>query len=109
MGENEKNASWPAESPGVVAVRPLDGYRLELRFNDGAVGVVNLEGWLIGRGGVFAALGDQAFFQQVRLSTEAGTIEWPNGVDLCPDVLYSRVTGIPIPFAEHDESSPAKA
>ena len=108
MNEKRETAAWPTKAPRVTAVQPLDGYRLELKFNDGTVGVVNLEGWLIGAGGVFAPLEDLAFFKQVRLSTEAGTIEWPNGVDLCPDVLYSRVTGIPIPFAEHEESSPVK-
>jgi hypothetical protein len=50
-------------------------------------------------------LSDPAFFQQVSVDEEAGTVQWPNGVDLCPDVLYSRATGIPIPFAEADRSS----
>jgi hypothetical protein len=109
MSDEREKAVWPVKPPRVIAVRPLDGYRLELKFNDGAVGVVNLDGWLIGAGGMFAPLEDIAFFQQLRLSAEAGTIEWPNGVDLCPDVLYSRVTGIPIPFAEREASAPAKA
>ncbi len=71
--------------------------------------MVDLEGWLIGAGGVFAPLKDKAFSQQVRLCREGGTIEWPNGVDLCPDVLYSRATGIPIPFAQRETSTPATA
>ena len=108
MNEERDKAVWPVEPPRVIAVRPLDGYRLELKFNDGTSGVVSLDGWLIGAGGMFAALEDTAFFQQVRLSTEAGTIEWPNGVDLCPDVLYSRMTGIPIPFAEREAAAPVK-
>ena len=62
-------------------------------------------GWVIGAGGVFEPLKDPAFFRQVRLNGEAGTIEWPNGVDLCPDVLYSRATGIPIPFAEAEATT----
>jgi hypothetical protein len=86
----------------------MDGYRMELKFRDGITGIVDLEGWVIGAGGVFAPLADREFFRQVRLSAEGGTIEWPNGVDLCPDVLYSRATGIPIPFAEQDHSAPAK-
>jgi hypothetical protein len=50
-------------------------------------------------------LTDRVFFQQVSVDNEAGTIQWPNGVDLCPDALYSRATGIPIPFAEVDQST----
>jgi hypothetical protein len=42
---------WPESSPRVVAVRPANGYRLELTFDDGAVGVVDFEGWLIGTAG----------------------------------------------------------
>jgi hypothetical protein len=100
MSTNEPRREWPQRSPRVTGVRPLDGFRLELTFDDGTQGVLDLEGWLIGVGGVFAPLEDKAFFQQVRVSRETGTIEWPNGVDLCPDVLYSRVTGIAIPFAD---------
>jgi len=91
---------WPSKPPRIAAVRPLADYSLELTFNDGRIGTVDLRGWVIGRGGVFEPLSDERYFRQVRLSTSGGTIEWPNGVDLCPDVLYSKATGIPIPFAE---------
>lgn len=39
---------------------------------------------------------DPAYFSQVRVDEEAGTIVWPNGADLDPLVLHSKVTGIPI-------------
>jgi hypothetical protein len=103
-----KKPEWPQKPPRVVAVRPLGAHRLELTFDEGTVGVVDFNDWLIGAGGVFAPLADEAFFRQVRLCPEGGTIEWPNGLDLCPDVLYGRATGIPIPFAEHEESAPVK-
>jgi hypothetical protein len=41
-------------------------------------------------------LKDRDYFLQVRVDPEAGTITGPNGADLDPDVLYSRVTGVPI-------------
>ena len=41
-------------------------------------------------------LEDVAYFKQVQIDPEAGTIVWPNGVDFCPDVLYSLATGRPI-------------
>jgi Protein of unknown function (DUF2442) len=38
---------------------------------------------------VFLAVEDPAIFKKVQLDSEAGTIVWPNGLDFCPDVLYS--------------------
>jgi hypothetical protein len=49
-------------------------------------------------------LEDPSFFRQVRVNSELGTIQWPNDVDFCPDVLFSRVTGKPIPFAEPEHT-----
>src|SRR6266852_1577298 len=80
----------------VKQVRYLGGYRLELRFTDGTKGELDFEGRVVGRGGVFGPLEDIVFFRQVKVDPEAGTIVWPNEVDLCPDVLYSLVTGKPI-------------
>jgi hypothetical protein len=96
---------WPEKQPRVVQVKPLDDFQVELSFNDGTVGVLDLKGWIVGRGGIFEPLKDPAFFKQVRLSQTGGTIEWPGGIDLCPDVLYSRLTGTPIPFAEPQAKS----
>lgn len=39
-------------------------------------------------GEVFETLRDRAVFAQVSVDTVAGTICWPNGVDLDPDVLH---------------------
>ncbi len=36
------------------------------------------------------------YFQRVRLNAELGSVGWPNGADLDPDVLYARITGEPI-------------
>ena len=79
--------------PRVTAVRHIEEYRLELTFTDGARGELDFNERIVGRGGVFAPLHDIAFFSQVQVDPEAGTIVWPNGVDFCPDVLYSLVTG----------------
>ncbi len=83
----------------IIEVRPLDGYRLWLRFEDGAAGEVDLA-QMIQFDGVFAPVRERAYFVQVRVDPECGTIVWPNGADLDPLVLYSKVTGIPIPKIE---------
>ncbi len=86
--------------PRVEQVRHLRDYRLELRFTDGTKGELDLKERVVGRGGVFAPLEDVSFFKQVRVDPEAGTIVWPNEVDLCPDVLYGLVTGRPVRVLE---------
>lgn len=84
-------------APRITSVKPLEPYRLELVFSDGAQGQLDLTDWIVGQGGVFQSLENPDFFKQVRVNTELGTIQWPNDVDFCPDVLYSRLTGKPVP------------
>ena len=83
--------------PRVKQVRHLGGYRLEMSFTDGTKAELDFEERVVGRGGVFSPLEEIVFFSRVKVDPEAGTIVWPNGVDLCPDVLYSLATGKPIP------------
>jgi hypothetical protein len=86
--------------PRVEQVRHLGEYRLELLFTDGTKGELHLKERVVGRGGVFAPLEDISFFKQLQVDPESGTIVWPNEVDLCPDVLYSLVTGKPVGVLE---------
>jgi uncharacterized protein DUF2442 len=84
----------------IVATKALGDYRLYLRFEDGVEGVVDLAPHLSFRG-VFEPLRDPEYFAQVGVDAVLGTVVWPNGADLDPDVLYGRVTGTPI-LQEHD-------
>lgn len=74
----------------IVFASPLEGHRLCIRFEDGVEGVVDL-GTIIGFRGVFTPLKDPAYFAQVRVDPDLGTVSWPNGADLDPDVLYGRL------------------
>ncbi|MBI1723997.1 MAG: DUF2442 domain-containing protein [Gemmatimonadetes bacterium] len=80
--------------PRIAAVTVLEPYRVHLRFADGSEGTVDLGPRVKGRGGVFTALQDPAFFARVVVDPEAGTIVWPNGVDLDPDVLFEAAHGV---------------
>lgn len=76
----------------IVSVRPTTEYRLQLTFEDGVEGEIDISA-LIDFEGVFAALKDRREFINVRVDSELGTICWPNGADLDPDVLYAVITG----------------
>lgn len=80
----------------VTQVRPLPGRQLDLTFEDGLHAVVDLNLIIKSYQGVFSPLLDDFYFQQVKVNPELGTIVWPNGADVCPDVLYSAASGKPI-------------
>ena len=81
--------------PNVERVTQTAPYRLRLRFDDGAEGEIDVKE-MISFVGVFEPLRDPEYFSRVRVDPEVGTIVWPNGADLDPLVLHSRVTGVPI-------------
>ena len=72
--------------PGVVAVAPLADYRLLLTFDNGERRQFDVRPYL--DRGVFAALRDPAVFNSVRVSFD--TIQWANGADICPEVLFAE-------------------
>ncbi len=74
----------------VVSVSTLEGFRLRLRFDNGAEGVADLSD-LAGRG-VMSIWNERAVFDQARV-TDAGAVEWPGNIDICGDALYMRATG----------------
>jgi hypothetical protein len=80
----------------IVEAVPLDDYCLKLRFEDGTTGTVDVSR-CVSFTGVFAALRDPAQFSAVQVNSELGTVCWPCGADLDPDVLYALVTGAPVP------------
>lgn len=77
--------------PKVVEVKPLDGYRLWLRFDDGASGTVDLSAELWGP--MFEPLKDKTLFAQATIHPELETVTWPNGADLAPEFLYKQAAG----------------
>ena len=69
----------------VTAARPLDGYRVEVRFDDGREGIADLEDAL--NGPMFEPLKDPEMFRKFRVDEELRTIVWPNGADLAPEYI----------------------
>lgn len=74
--------------PRVESDRPLEGYRLAIRFDDGTEGEVCLRDRLFGP--VFEPLQDEEVFAQAFVD-EFGAVAWPGGADLAPDALYEKL------------------
>ncbi len=70
----------------IVDAEALGGYVLRLTFSDGLVRELDLDGFL--HGGVFDSLRDPTEFARVVVDVVAGTVSWPIGIDLDPDVLH---------------------
>lgn len=76
----------PKRPPRITNVEVLDRYVVRLRFTDGLVRTIDLGPRL--RGPVFEPLLDLDRFREVTVDHELGTIVWPNGADMDPDVLH---------------------
>jgi hypothetical protein len=77
----------------IRTVQPLEGFVLRLGFDDGTEREIDLAAELWGP--VFEPLRDPQLFRQVRVDEELGTIVWPNGADMDPDVLHGDMTPAP--------------
>lgn len=71
---------------GIIGVEHVRGFVVRLTLTDDLVRELDLEPVL--EGGVLASLRDPAEFSGVFVDDVAGTIGWPNGIDLDPDVLH---------------------
>lgn len=71
---------------GVIDVKPLDNYKLELIFENKEVRLFDFTPYL--NTGVFSELQDHSMFKTVHICYD--TIEWANGADLDPEVLYEK-------------------
>jgi hypothetical protein len=80
--------------PVVTGVAVVGDHVLRLLFSDGTAGDVDFsaEQWT----GVLAPLNDPAYFAEVTVDPEAGTIAWPDGIDFAPEPLYEQAKAHPL-------------
>ena len=72
--------------PKVKTVVPLPDYRLLLTFDNDERRLFDVKPYLTK--GVFSALADESLFRSVRVRFD--TVEWSNGADICPEVLFAE-------------------
>ncbi len=79
----------PSQLVRVKTVTPLESFKARLEFENGAIKEVDLEPYLWGP--IFEPVRqDRNVFQA--MSVREGTLCWPNGADIDPDVLYYGLT-----------------
>lgn len=71
-------------NPRVVNVEPVQNFMLLITFSNGEVKYFDVKPYL--GIGIFKELKDMSVFNSVK--PFLGSIQWANGVDLCPDTLY---------------------
>ncbi len=77
----------PYKLVDVTSVEVLHDHVVRLGFSDGCVGEIDLGPKL--RGPIFEPItADYDLFCKVSTDLEPGTIAWPNGADLAPEVLH---------------------
>ncbi len=70
----------------VTNARYVDGYKVEVSFNNGRKGVADLTDAL--KGPMFEPLKNKLEFSTLTVDKELETIVWPNGADLAPEYIY---------------------
>jgi len=64
----------------------IKGFEVQLLFNTGEKGVVNLVDQL--KGPIFESLKNPADFSKLLVNDDLGTVVWENGADFAPEFLY---------------------
>jgi hypothetical protein len=70
--------------PRVKEVQATDTYQLNILFTNGERRIFDAKPLL--KLNAFKPLADLGYFKLVKVAF--GSIEWPNGIDYCPDTLY---------------------
>ena len=71
-------------NPRVKKVSPNSNYTLSIIFDNEEEGIFDVSPYL--DRGIFSQLKDLRMFNSVK--PFLGSIQWGNGLDLCPDTLY---------------------
>ena len=74
----------PNSYPAVKKVKATDDYKLILTFSNGEIHLFDMKPYL--KKGIFIELLNVSIFNTARVSFD--TVEWDNGADFDPEVLY---------------------
>jgi len=88
-------------NPRIKMVKPTSNYTITLTFTNDEIRVFDVKPYL--DKGIFQELKDLRYFNSVK--PFLGSVQWRNGQDFCPDMLYMES----IPIADTVDSEIASA
>ncbi|MHB8232396.1 MAG: DUF2442 domain-containing protein [bacterium] len=74
----------------IKEAKHIDGYKIEITFEDGKKGILDLENYAK-KGGKFSRFSDFNYFMQFYVHKELFVLSWPDGLDVAPESAYSNV------------------
>lgn len=72
-------------TPDIEKVQALDDYKLYIKFENGQEKIFDMK-YLINSSKMYFRLTDKEYFKRVK--TRKDTVEWENGEDIAPEILY---------------------
>ena len=84
--EKMLNNSKKIMNPRVLSVVPNSNFTLTLTFSNQEIRIFDMKSYL--EIGFFKELQNLDYFNEVKVVH--GSIQWPNGQDICPDRLYNE-------------------
>jgi hypothetical protein len=77
----------------IKEILQVEPFTVTVHYNTGEVLSIpfkqRLQKWATTPDSPFSQLLQEDYFSQVQLDPEAETLVWPNGLDFCPDTLYT--------------------
>lgn len=80
----------------LVKAQYVEGYKIDLTFDDGTTAVVDFTPF-VNQDGVFEKLRSIEYFKTFKINRELGVITWDNEIDIAPETLYSKAANKPLP------------
>ncbi len=74
----------------ITQARYIKNYQLWIQFNDATEKIVDLQKIILSdKRTCFLPLQNPTYFKKFRVNKKSDTVEWPNGVDIAPEILYA--------------------
>ena len=71
----------------ITAIKVVSPFTMEIIFSDGLKKTIDFLPML--KGEMYGPLADELYFKKICLNKDVHTIEWPNGADFDPEILYN--------------------